>query len=50
MLCVQVKREAHTQHRHFNRQYNRIKSLASNNKTETYNEKSSITDNALLVT
>ena len=24
MLCVQVKREAHTQHRHFNRQYNAL--------------------------
>ena len=44
ILCLQVKRETHTQYRYFNRQPNRNKnkekqiSLVSNNKTETYNK------------
>ena len=51
--CLQVKRETHAQQRCFNRQSNRMKTkekrvnLASNSKTETYNEQWCIKDNFL---
>ena len=46
-MCLQVKKETHTQYRYFNRQNNKNK--GKRNKTERYNQKLCIADNVLSV-